>query len=172
MFEQQYKAAAAEGALYELQMRLLADKVPELQRAAYGKELKDVEALIIARFADALSDGEKTLLERCRQLRNKILHCDFRAARKKLQELGANPQRGDVAMVDIRGLSGQEMAGKIAAALSNVPGSSRYVEDLPKGAGKIYGWLFNASRAGDFSRAVESFARGAAIVDRLAMNSP
>jgi hypothetical protein len=153
-------------------MRLLADKVPELQRAAYGKELRDVEALIIVRFADALLDDEKTLLERCRQLRNKILHCDFRAARKKLQELGANPQRGDVAMVDIRGLSGQEMAVKIVAAVANAPGSSQYVEDLPKDAGKIFGWLFNASRAGDFNRAVDSFAQGAAVVDRLAITSP
>jgi hypothetical protein len=75
------RGVAAEGALYELRMRLLADKVAELQRAAYGKELRDVEALIIARFADAcqaaspcampLSDDEKSVLERCRQLRNK-----------------------------------------------------------------------------------------------------
>jgi hypothetical protein len=42
----------------------------------------------------------------------------------------------DVAMVDIRGLSGHQMAGKIAAALAHVPGSSQYVEDLPKGGRK------------------------------------
>lgn len=93
IFEQQYKAAAAEGALYELYMRLLADKVPALQQMAYGKDLKDVEAQIVAHFADALLDDEKTVLERCRQLRNKILHCDFFAARKKLEQLGESATR-------------------------------------------------------------------------------
>jgi hypothetical protein len=38
IFERQYKAAAAEGALYELYMRLLADKVPEL---AGGRDAPD-----------------------------------------------------------------------------------------------------------------------------------
>jgi hypothetical protein len=112
IFEQQFKAAAAAGAVSELYMRLLADKVPELQRSAYGKELKDVEALIIVRFAAALSDDEKALLRLCRQLRNKILHCDFHSARQKLQELGANPQSGNVRTTDIGGLSGKEMAKK------------------------------------------------------------
>jgi len=84
IFEQQYKAAAGEGALYELRMRLLADKVPALQQSAYGEKLEDVEGLILVHFGNALTDEEKTLLKRCRQLRNKILHCDFGAARKKL----------------------------------------------------------------------------------------
>jgi hypothetical protein len=171
IFERQYKAAAAEGALYELRMRLLADKVLELQKSAYRQELKDIEKLIIAHFASALSDDEKALLERCRQLRNKILHCDFHAARKKLEELGANPQPGNVRRTDVSGLSGQQMAEKISSALANAPGSSQYVADLGSRAGTVLGWLFEAGRAGDFTKAVDSFARGAAIVDRLAMNS-
>ncbi len=34
IFEQQYKAAAAEGPIIELKLRLLAYKVPELQKYA------------------------------------------------------------------------------------------------------------------------------------------
>lgn len=171
IFEQQYKAAAAEGAIYELRMRLLADKVPQLQQSAYGERLEGVEGLIVVHFASALTDDEKSLLTLCRQLRNKLLHCDFRSARKKLEELGTNPQRGGVRRTDISGLSGRQMADKIAAAVARVPGSSQYVGDLPQGAGTVFGWLFEAGAAGDFNRAVDSFARGAAIVDRLAMNS-
>jgi hypothetical protein len=171
-FERQYKVAAAEGALYELYMRLLADKAPELQQSAYGERLQDVEGLILVHFSSALTKDEKNHLKLCRELRNKILHCDFHAARKKLEELGANPETGNVRKTDITGLSGREMMEKIAAALANAPGTSQYVADLGSRAGTVFGWLLEAGRAGDFAKAAESFARGAAIVDRLASNSP
>ena len=63
--------AAAEGAVYEFYMRLLADKVPDLRQSAYGEKLEDVEGLIVAHFASVLSEDEKNLLKLCRQLRNK-----------------------------------------------------------------------------------------------------
>jgi hypothetical protein len=172
IFERQYKAAAAEGALYELHMRLLADKVPELQQSAYGERLEDVEGLIAVHFSSALTEEEKTHLKLCRQLRNKILHCDFHAARKKLLELGANPQPGNDRRTDLSGLSARQMAEKITRGLSNATGSSEYVTDLGSGAGMVFGWLLEAGGAGDFTKAADSFARGAAIIDRLARNSP
>jgi hypothetical protein len=172
IFERQYKAAAAEGALYELYMRLLADKVPELQQSAYGERLEDVEGLIALHFSSALTEDDKNHLKLCRQLRNKLLHCDFHATRKKLGEIGANPQPGNVKKTDISGLSGQEMLEKLTRALAHAPGSSEYVADLGSRAGTVFGWLLEAGQAGDFAKAAESFARGAAIVDRLARNSP
>jgi hypothetical protein len=172
IFERQYKAAAAEGALYELHMRLLADKVPELQQSAYGERLEDVEGLIVVHFSSTLTEDEKNHLKLCRQLRNKILHCDFHAARKKLEELGANPQPGNVRRTDISGLSGREMREQIIRAMANAPGSSEYVADLGSRAGTVFGWLLEAGGTGDFAKAAESFARGAEIVDRLARNSP
>jgi hypothetical protein len=167
--EQQFKAAAAEGALYELRMRLLADKVPELQEAAYGEKLQNVERLIVRRFSDVLSSEEKTLFEQCRQLRNKLLHCDFHAVRRKLAELGANPQKGDVKRLDISGLTGAQMGERITGAASNVPGSFELVSDTAAKAGTVFGWLFDAGAGGNFVQATEAFTRAAQIVDRLAM---
>ena len=66
---------------------MLANKIPELRAFAHEQNLGDVEMAIIKHFAQALAEEEKSTLARCRQLRNKILHCDFRAARKKLGEL-------------------------------------------------------------------------------------
>jgi hypothetical protein len=172
IFERQYKAAAAEGALYELYMRLLADKVPELQLSAYGERLEDVEGLILVHFSSALKEDEKNHLRLCRQLRNKILHCDFHAARKKLEQLGANPQRGNVRRTNISGLSTREMREQIARVMVNAPGSSEYVADLGSRAGTVFGWLLETGGAGDFAKAAQSFARGAEIFDRLARNSP
>lgn len=123
-------------------------------------------------FSSALTEDEKNRLKLCRQLRNKILHCDFHAARKKLEEFGANPQPGNVRRTDISGLSGREMREQISRAMANAPGSLEYVADLGSRAGTVFGWLFEAGGAGDFAKAAGSFALGAEIVDRLARDSP
>jgi hypothetical protein len=134
-FEQQYKAAAAEGAIVELKLRLLADKVPELQRFAHDKKLGAVETLIEKHFTDALTAEEKATLTLCRQLRNKILHCDFRAARQKLEEMGIATARGGVKKIDIVGLSATGIIAKIASVKADVPGTFQNVSELP-----VCGW--------------------------------
>ncbi len=88
MFLPAFKAAAAEGAAVELKMRLLAGKIPALQKHAHKIVLENIESGLIEYFGAALSDEDKETLRLCRQLRNKVLHSDFRAARDKLSELG------------------------------------------------------------------------------------
>jgi hypothetical protein len=170
IFEEQYKGAAAEGALLELRLRLLADKVPELQSFAHRERLEDVEDLIVKHFADMMNDDEKELLKLCRQLRNKILHCDFRSARHKLEALGAGPERSNVKKLNVQGLTGAQMAEKIAAAAGDTAGTFEYVADKASGPGTVFGWLLEVGAAGDFVRAIGCFARAAVIVDRLAMS--
>jgi hypothetical protein len=172
IFEQQYKAAAAEGAILELRLRLLADKVPELQQYARGQiKLVDVETAVVQHFVSCITEEEETTLELCRQLRNTILHCDFWAARDKLEQVGVATQRANVKKVDICGLSGAQMAAKITDAVANVEGTFEHVADTPSEPGKVFGWLMEAGSAGDFIQAAKVFAHGAAIVDRLALSS-
>ena len=80
--------AAADGAVIELKLRLLADKTPGLQEYAHVQKLEDIEAEVARHFGSSLSEADKKTLSLCRQLRNKVLHCNFRAARDKLEELG------------------------------------------------------------------------------------
>jgi hypothetical protein len=167
IFVQQYKAAAAEGAVVELSLRLLADKVPELQSFAHDQRLEDVETLIVTHFAASLSEEEKTTLKVCRQLRNKILHCDFRAARQKLEQSGVAAQRGNVRKIDIRGLSAEQIREKIKTVASGAEGTFEYVADAPAQPGSVFAWLLEVGVAGDFVRAAQVFVRGTAIVDRL-----
>jgi hypothetical protein len=136
---------------------------------AYGERLQDVEKIIVFHFSSFLSDEEKMLFERCRQLRNKILHCDFHSVRETLEALGANPDHGDVKKITISGLSGTQMAHKMRRVVENVPGTFEYVSDLATGAGTVFGWLFEVGVAGNFVQAVESFSRAAGIVERLAV---
>jgi hypothetical protein len=43
MFLEQYKTAAAEGAVVELKLRLLAGKIPALQQYTHQKRLEDIK---------------------------------------------------------------------------------------------------------------------------------
>jgi hypothetical protein len=69
MFLDRFKAAAAEGAVLELKLRLLAGTVPEPQKYAHQKNLGNIEDDLATHFGSALSDAEKQMLRLCRQLR-------------------------------------------------------------------------------------------------------
>lgn len=101
MFLEPLKDAAGEGAALELKMRLLAGKIPALQNYTHKRELGEIETDLLNHFDASLSPEEKETLRLCRQLRNKVLHSDFRAARDKLKELGFEPGSGGVVKIDL-----------------------------------------------------------------------
>ena len=121
MFLDVFKDAAAEGAVVELKLRLLAGKIPALQKYAHQKDLEEIEADVAKHFGDALSAEEKDALRLCRQLRNKVLHSDFRAARNKLNEMGIETPSGEVRKIDIHKVSKAEISKKILAAKEGTP---------------------------------------------------
>lgn len=168
LFLDAYKAAAGEGAVIELKMRLLADNIPTLRDFAYEQNLADIESSIVCHFANELTEQDCQTLRLCRQLRNKVLHCDFQAARGKLGELGVRSGQGGVRRVDVSGLSGREIAERIGAVVSGAKDIAKPVADAfsTKDAG-IYGWLLELGNAGDFKEAIKAFKAAAAIVDRL-----
>jgi len=101
MFLEPFKAAAGEGAALELKMRLLAGKTSALQKYTHRRDLGEFETDLLAHFDASLSADEKETLRLCRQLRNKVLHSDFRAAREKLNELGIPTDSGGVVRLDL-----------------------------------------------------------------------
>lgn len=162
-----FKAAAAEGAVVELKMRLLAGKVPALHKEAHSLFLTNIEAGLIDHFGAALSDSDKENLRLCRQLRNKVLHTDFRAARDKLGKLGLESSPGDVVKLDLSVATVSEVPKKIEAAKVGKEGTR--VADTPTtDAGSVFGWFLEAGASGDFDKATTAFKNAAAIVDRLA----
>ena len=66
----------------------------------------------------------KRLLRLCRQLRNKVLHSDFYAARGKLGELGIDTQSGGVKMIPLPVATVEEFAKKIAGARAGTEGTN------------------------------------------------
>ena len=167
MFLQAFKNAAAEGAAVELKMRLLAGKILALQKDAHRIVLGDIEAGLIEHFGAALSDEDKKTLRLCRQLRNKVLHSDFRAARDKLSELGIASSPGGVVKIGLPGVTVAEVAKKIEAAKAGAEGVR--VADTPStDAGSVFGWFLEAGQSGDFAKASAAFKSAAEIVSRLA----
>jgi len=167
MFLPDFKAAAAEGAAVELKMRLLAGKIPALQKHAHKKVLGDIEAGLIKHFGAALSDEDKGTLSSCRQLRNKILHSDFRAARDKLSELGIPSSPAGVVKIDLPDPTVTEVARKIEAVKAGREGA-RVVDTLSTDEGGVYAWFVEAGQSGDFTKASAAFKSAAEIIDRLA----
>jgi len=169
MFLESFKTAAADGAVVELKLRLLAGKIPALQQYAHQETLEDIENEVARHFDGALSIEEEETLRVCRQLRNKVLHSDFHAARGKLNELGVKTPSGEVKKVDIRDVSGTEVSGRVCDAAEGMPGTFQYVADTSStDSGGVYGWFLEAGQAGDFQKASDAFKNAAAIIDRLA----
>lgn len=167
MFLEPYKAAAAEGAALELKWRLLAGKVPALRQCADEQNLKDLEEDLAKHFAGFLSDEEKETLRLCRQLRNKVLHADFCAARSKLNESGVETPPGGVKKIDLFTATSAELPKKILDAKAGTEGTP--VADTSfTNAGGVFGWFLEAGTSGDFEKASKAFKGAAAIIDRLA----
>ena len=114
----------------------------------------------------------KKTLAVCRQLRNKILHCNFRLARDKLGELGFESRRGGVRKIDVQDLSGRQIAEKITRVVANIEGTYEYVSDTDTtDPGNVYGWLMEMGSAGEFRQAIDAFKKAAEIIDGLVANT-
>jgi hypothetical protein len=164
LYLEPYKAAAGEGAALELKMRLLAGKIPVLRKYAHQRWLEEIETDLLTHFGDSLSEREKETLRLSRQLRNKVLHSDFPAAREKLQELGIQTESGGVRKIDLPVPTVAEVTKKLRAAKEGKEGT--LVSDTP--STEVYGWLLESGMSGDLQKATDAFKRAAAIIDNLA----
>jgi hypothetical protein len=166
LFLEKFKYAAAEGAVVELKLRLLAGKVPALQGYALHPMMKNVEKKIISHFAAALSAEDKKTLFLCLELRNKVLHADFHAARESLKKLGIETSSGSVRKLNIPVVSALEVTRKIRGAKAGTEGSFT-ANTSSTASGGIMAWFLEAGNAGDFHRAGDAFKCATEIVDRL-----
>ena len=152
--------------MVELKLRMLCETVPALSGFAHAERLEDAEKAIIAHFSADLSSADRKLLVLTRQLRNKILHCDFRAARAKLAESGATPGSGNVHFLGVdENVTVQQLADVLAKGINQLP-TVASTESTREGT--VFGWLMELGAAEDFGLAAETFRRAVGILDRLA----
>jgi len=145
----QYAQLAGSAALVELKLRLLADLIPELQHLAHTKDLSVLEDAITNHYRGQLGD-QIELITKARQLRNKILHSDFKAATNKIEEASPGLLKKDtVTMLKLQS------------------GELKSVSDSSKREGRVFGWLLDAMSSGLFTEAGQLFGDAYKLLDGL-----
>lgn len=160
MIYPQFEAAAGRSALFELKVRLLADKTKALAGIAEAHQFDQVLRATVEHFQDRISSKERETLELAKKVRNKIVHGDFKEAFKMLQ-----PQRSNVKVISgLENATGEDVLAKILAAVqgSGVAKSVPQTED----AGK-FGWLLEATIGGLFQEAMKLNNAAIAIIERI-----
>jgi hypothetical protein len=89
MFLEPFKAAARRGSC-GIEIASARGEDSSFAGTCPSKRLEDIEVDLAKHFDGSLSAEEKETLRLCRQLRNKVLHIDFCAARGKLIILSLN----------------------------------------------------------------------------------
>lgn len=166
MFLSSFKAAAAEGAAFELKMLLLAGSIPAAGLNVTVKNFRKVHGNLLAHFNHILCDEDKEILDLCLYIRNKLLHADFYSLRQKLNSLIIASETGNVMKIDLTDVSRAEIMSKLEAVKSGKLGI-RVADTESTVAGTIYGWFMEAGNAGDFEKSAYLFQRATEIIDRL-----
>jgi hypothetical protein len=167
--EAQFKEASAEAAFFELRMRMLAGTIPKVCDQPINVELSKVKGFILAHCRSKLADDEFGLVVKALDLRNKLLHCEFSTVRKTLDQLDPRHRDGGITKLDIAGLSGKEMAAKIAQVIAGDDvGQTSVADTHTKRLKDIFEWLHECQIANEFDEAKATFCQAIAILERLA----
>lgn len=157
-----FSQAAGFAAVSELRLRLLADNTPALRSIAMAHNLEAVEEAILEYFDRLLSDSEKADVRAARQVRNKLLHCEFWTAERRVLNAGGSVAGGGVQMIDL--LAGQNILESIRNG-PRVP-----LREIPKTEPRIFGWIMEgAAQGGLFEEAEHMFCSAIRVTERLFM---
>jgi len=139
--------------LYELEIRLIAGRTPELESLAYER-LSKIEQPFLNHFSSFLTDEEKTLLSKAKKIRDKLLHADFKGLIEKVKEVSPDKVKGPpVGMAKL------------------TTSQTKMVTDATKREAGIFGWLLQSAQDGSLLEAGEILNRAYQIICRLAEDS-
>ena len=154
-----YRNAAGFGAEYELRLRMLADKTPNLTALSQEKNLETLEDAVFEEFTAHLEPGEADALRKVRQARNKLLHGAMTKLREKLGELGHTH-----GAMKVRKLEGELTVDRLVKEVRTAPLLAPTAPDV----GNLMGWLIQCGIDGTFEQAGKSFHAAIRVLDRLA----
>lgn len=166
--EQQFKAASAEAALFELRLRLLAGYTHVSAAMPINANLSVVCDQILTSYALSLTDNETQHLKRACQIRNKLLHCEFSSNRKKLNDINPKVRDGGISCVEIDTKSPSTISSHVRAAIAGAsPNQKRVSSTNTRTLQDVFGWLLESQSGGDFDESIQVFAEAMQIVLRL-----
>jgi hypothetical protein len=163
--EAHFKLASAEAALFELRMRMLAGTIPGIQDAKIDVNLATVQQRVCQHYQQKLTTEETELLRLACALRNKLLHCEFSTARRKLDEINPQqqPREGGLTRLDFGSDVGKTLdviAGRDAGQYAVAGTTTRTLRD-------VYRWLHECQASGEFDEAARVFSQANDLLDQL-----
>jgi len=145
-----FSEAARTASLLELWMRHLAEATTGLRALAHARHLATVEDAVVTHFKNALSKSDVAVIVHARDVRNKLLHCEFWTVKALLDATGANSNMPEVTIIDLN------------------TGSAKPASEATAEEPRIYGWLWmGAAPGGIFEQADAAFAAAICVVKRL-----
>jgi hypothetical protein len=150
IFIEEFGNVAAIASIYELKLRLLADKTASIKDKSHAHRLEELEDAFIEHFRDKLTVEGITLLKTGRQLRNKVLHGDFSVAAAKVEELRPGVlSKGGVTALNLK------------------DGTLKTVSGTDSRDTGIFGWLLECKTSGLFDQCRDIFAKMIGIVAQI-----
>jgi hypothetical protein len=149
--EQHFKTASAEAALFELRVRLCAGTIAPARDMRIDTSLSVVRDALLEHFKPILGERDVELLQNACSLRNKMLHCEFSAARQRLDEQQPKTRHGGVMKLDV---ANPDIAQQSLA------------DTKTKTLGDVFGWLLEFQSADEFKEATTVFQAASAVLDK------
>jgi hypothetical protein len=166
--EQAFKMTSAEAALFELRMHLRAGAIPATRALPIDSKLSCVLDAFLKHYRSVLSAPEVIIIEKACALRNKLLHCEFSAARQRLNELNPQAHAGGVIALDVAKLDPPAIINKLdQITLGQDTGQSAVANTKTRKLSDVFGWLLESQGAGEFDEAARVFREAMSVLDRL-----
>jgi hypothetical protein len=164
--ENNFVEAAKDAALFELRTRLRAGAIPTICDKAIRAKLSDIRKAITTHYKNTLGQDENATLISAVILRNKVLHCEFSAARKQLAPTDDLKPSGGVERIsnvmpeNVMDILRKQRAGEDVGQHPVAKTKTAKHED-------IFGWLLETDQSGDFVAASNIFREAIKILERL-----
>lgn len=172
-----FAEVGAQAVLQELKIRILASKTPETKNEAFAFTVAVTEEAVLNHYLalKMITQEEKTLIEKARGIRNKILHCEFDEAINRIRDLKPGAASGaSVGIIKIEGLKGEELLAAIfdqAKAKSEGRSDYKTIESVEKTEAGIFGWFLQAIQTGALAEARQIFQDATGIIERVISES-
>jgi len=161
LFYSKFEQAAGRAVLFELKIRLFADKTKNISKLSDSHDFDRVYKAVLSEFESKLSDSDREQLKLGKKLRDHIVHAEFQKAFWRLK-----PAPGGVRMISNLGTTGEEILKKIEAVMSG--NEEAKIVPMAKNSGK-FGWLLEAANGSLLDEAYENSTKAIAIVDRVSL---
>jgi hypothetical protein len=152
--------AARFAAISELRLRLLAVNTAAIREYATRQKLEDVESAILSHFEKVLTDSEREDIGAARKVRNKLLHCEFWTAEKRVVEAGRTVRSAGMRMLNLTEKS---------SILESIEHGTRVpLREVGAADPRIFGWIMEgATDGGLFEEAEHIFCNAIRAIERL-----